>query len=416
MINFFNYLLVSNIFTGAFFVPTKYFQFYLGYVFMLVFLIYVTLGLKKLRLHKGFLLILTGFFAVSAIHVCLGNNSPAQLIKQMLGFILNGVVYFNLIKINEEKIERLFDAYLRLAVIVALIGLFQEFSYLVHFKEGYDFSLWNVNIRLERAPGHILRVTSLLQEPAHLGASLMPASFVAIHNFLKSDKKFLNPAEGTVIVVCALLTLSLVVYVGLVIACVLIILNNFQKRMVAICVVLLCLFAFASYRYLPGVKMRINDTLDVITAKKPLDLHKVNVSSYTFYTNGYVALKSFLKNPALGSGIGSHSVSHDRYIPKPKIYLDYDLYLCKDDAGSLFFRLISETGLAGLLLFIYFLIRHYVSRKLDGRAWLISNGILTLVFMNLIRNGNYFYCGFVFFMWLYYFSYKSSRPSNAIPA
>ncbi|MFH1395484.1 MAG: hypothetical protein ABIH09_04930, partial [Candidatus Omnitrophota bacterium] len=83
--------------------------------------------------------------------------------------------------------------------------------------------------------------------------------------------------------------------------------------------------------------------------------------------------------------------------------------LNRTDAASLFSRLISEMGLLGIALFFYFIVKFYVSKKMDEHYWMISNAILCLFIVNLLRQGNYFYSGFIFFVWAYYFTYRNMR-------
>ena len=82
------------------------------------------------------------------------------------------------------------------------------------------------------------------------------------------------------------------------------------------------------------------------------------------------------------------------------------MFLNVDDANSLFLRLLSETGLFGIIVFFYFLFKSHLLKKRDKSKylWIISNAILALFLIKLIRSGHYFVNGFFFFFWLYYFS------------
>ena len=41
--------------------------------------------------------------------------------------------------------------------------------------------------------------------------------------------------------------------------------------------------------------------------------------------------------------------------------------------------------------------------------WIISGAILTMIVVNLLRQGHYFLNGFPFFIWLYYFNYVNAQ-------
>lgn len=54
--------------------------------------------------------------------------------------------------------------------------------------------------------------------------------------------------------------------------------------------------------------------------------------------------------------------------------------------------------------------KFHVLKKNDrnGYLWLMSNAILTMFLIRLLRCGHYFKGGFFFFFWLYYFAGRSN--------
>jgi hypothetical protein len=157
--------------------------------------------------------------------------------------------------------------------------------------------------------------------------------------------------------------------------------------------------------------MRVDQTIGVINGNIPLEA--ANSSTFSLCSNGLIALKSFMNNPFFGGGLGSHSLSFDKYFPVIVKDLGISPRLNRDDANSLFFRLISETGLLGIFLFFYFLFRFYISKRRDENYWVISNAIVCLFILNILRQGNYFYNGFMFFVWTYYFTSKNAAELSA---
>jgi hypothetical protein len=69
-------------------------------------------------------------------------------------------------------------------------------------------------------------------------------------------------------------------------------------------------------------------------------------------------------------------------------------------------RLISETGLFGVGIFLFVIIKGYVRRdpEYETYHWLVSNSILIMILLNLFRQGHYFLNGFPFFVILYYYN------------
>ena len=81
------------------------------------------------------------------------------------------------------------------------------------------------------------------------------------------------------------------------------------------------------------------------------------------------------------------------------------------DAHSMFLRLLSETGLYGVLFMLIFLIRSWVrrNRAADEEMWLISNALLVIILLYLSRQGHYFLNGFPFFLWMFYYVSRENK-------
>ncbi len=130
-------------------------------------------------------------------------------------------------------------------------------------------------------------------------------------------------------------------------------------------------------------------------------------SSVILYNNFYIAKENFKRNFLFGTGLGSHPVAVEKYSLTKDVQTK-GFTLNTKDANSMFNRLLSETGLFGLLLFSYVLIKFFVPKRresVDDYFWLISSACLVIIFVNLLRQGHYFLNGFPFYMWLYIRSY-----------
>jgi len=92
----------------------------------------------------------------------------------------------------------------------------------------------------------------------------------------------------------------------------------------------------------------------------------------------------------------------------------YGFALNTQDANSMFLRLISETGLFGTSIFIFFLFYCFVKKRneIDDEVWLISGSLFVLIILNLFRQGHFFYSGFPFYFWLYYFNWKNNNQGK----
>jgi hypothetical protein len=135
-------------------------------------------------------------------------------------------------------------------------------------------------------------------------------------------------------------------------------------------------------------------------------LSKIHGSSFVLYNNYNVATENFKNNPLFGSGLGSHEFAFEKYNLN---YLLGDIYKFNTaDANSMLLRVISETGLMGVIFVFLFVFKFYISKNLaseeDESYWVISNAILVLIIIQLVRQGNYTFSGFFLYCWMYYYN------------
>ena len=369
--------------------------------------------LKGVYFNKTFLFLFGTIIVFSLYNVYIGKDTSVLLTKQIIGIFSTSLIFYLLIKINKYNINKLFRIYLNLAVLVGLIGLFQELSYLIGFEKGYDFGYIFPAWTLYLSKTGLLKINSIMPEPSVFCYVMMPAFFVSVSSFSKKNFKFLEKWKSLVIISSVFLSFSLVGYIGIVFSLTLLICNYGKIRHLVIGTAFILILIFFAYNKISDLKMRVDDSINVITKKTSLEA--TNLSTFALFSNGLVAYKSFKDNPVFGSGLGSHEISYHKYIGK---IVDVDkviMFLNVQDANSLFLRLLSETGLFGILCFFWFIFKFHVLKKNDrsGYLWLISNAILAMFVIRLLRSGHYFNGGFFFFFWLYYFAGRSNALAKA---
>jgi len=415
MIKLFNYLLILNIFAGGFVLFFSPFEFYLGYIFIISFLLYYFIHFPKIRVKYRHSVIIPVILILSSLaNVFLGNDTIFLLMKQVFGILITGIAYYLLVKINDYKIDSLFRIYLRIALIVAAIGIFQELSFLFGFKIGYDYGWFIQKWSSIPATGGMLRVNSIFAEPTHLATSMAPALFVSLTAIIKKNSFYLTRKAAIAIILCYILTFSAIAYLAILISVLLICLSA-KKSVWHLSLVTLVagILLFGAYRYMPEIRMRVDDTVGVATGS--MEVTRSHLTVYAYISNGYVALKSFMNSPLFGHGLGSHPVSYDKYInPGISTMFWQQGYtgVNKNDANSLLLRLISETGYFGLMVVLYFLFRFHLKLNLKENMPMLNNAVLILFIIQLLRQGHYFYNGLFFFVWMYYFSYKINNREN----
>jgi hypothetical protein len=146
-------------------------------------------------------------------------------------------------------------------------------------------------------------------------------------------------------------------------------------------------------------------------------LGKTHGSSFILYNNYRVAVSNMKSHFLFGTGLGSHPTAFEKYSIAKDIKV-YGFNLNSADANSMLLRLMSETGLFGVSIFLILIVKCYVKRQDNDPSyyWLISNSILVMILLNLFRQGHYFLNGFPFFVILYYYNWLAYKRSSLVPA
>lgn len=381
------------------------FEGYISYIVMLILfpIMFVRFGLPKLPLLIFLPLLISG-----VIYILAGDNDSGSFIKIFIGFFAAVLFYRYVLELYDFDVNKLFGWYIKGALVVSLIGIAQVFFYNVGFKPGYDFR-WVLNKWGVTQGGLGIRMNSVFSEPAYFAAVIAPAFFCAIHNLFWRSRFWMTKNQAIIIVVAYLLTFSSLGILGIFLAVLLLLLNYGFVRY-AIIFVPLTYFGFGFvYNNVDEFRERYDGTLEVFVDQNIKD-YSVHGSSFVLYNNFTVAFENFKRNPILGTGLGSQETAFDRYSLTRfanVVQIDFN----KSDANSMFLRLMSETGLYGIIFMVVFLFKHHISRTKSANDynWLISNGILMVVLLYLARQGHYFINGFPFFLWCYYYISKANK-------
>lgn len=397
-----NYVSVFIIFSGAFVIKGDPVDFYFYYI-LILFLLPLLAIISGFQFHKGFLATMSAFLLIGIVNVIFRNNSIALLLKQVIGISMIAVYFFYLLKANKFDYEKLFGIYMRMARFIAAFAILQVVAYLIGIRFLYDFS-WIIPEHRVDTTGGFIRVSSILMEPSHFVTSMAPAIYISMHNLYKRSSLFIGRWSSLMILVSVLLTLSLIGYLTLILSFIFLFKNPFSFKKIIITASLFIVSMIFLYNNVQQVTSRVDGLVDLFIKK---DIHRVNISAFTIFNNFTVASQNFIRHPLFGTGLGSHPYVFDTYAYKG-VYdtkrLDVANSLNKDDANSLFLRLVSETGLFGLALVFFFVNRFRVkSEHIHELGWVISTSILILILIKLIREGHYFNNGLPFFLWTYYY-------------
>ncbi|MEO8583056.1 MAG: O-antigen ligase family protein [Flavitalea sp.] len=257
-------------------------------------------------------------------------------------------------------------------------------------------------------------------EPFFLALALTPAIAYYMMSFKKTWKE--NKFRLTIIFLCYIVTYSSIAVTGFVLSVFFALyfndyFNIRKNRLVLapfliVPIVLIVNFAINNVQL---INARFTDTsaLFLSSELKTSEVGRANASTFALYSNYIIARDSFLKDPLFGSGLGSHPLIYKETFLKyfPSLYLDRYGSQNQQDANSKFLRLMSETGIIGLFLFLFIFFRFFASKKKMITNELkelgaINYSIFVYIFLCLIRNGNYINIGFFLFLFLYYLTWK----------
>lgn len=379
-----------------------------GYFHYIIFLLLFPVFLLKFGLPKKIIGSIFILFVVGVLEIFLGNNTWPLFLKIFLGFVLSVSFYGYVLDYFKFDTQKIFSFYIKGALIVSYIGFFQFVFFYLSFTPGYNYS-WLFNKWGLISGGFGIRVNSIFSEPAQCAIVLGPACFVAIYNLIPRNKKYLlTKFQSVLIILVTFLTTSSTGYIGLLFILLFLLYNYGKISYFFLGVPFIILVSFLLYNNVPDFKSRIDTSLG-LWVDGDFRIQNINSSSFIIYNNYHIAQENFLSNPFTGTGLGSHPIAFDKYSFTNRSDI-IDLQFNKADGNSLLIRLISETGILGVVFIFVFMRRFYVRRdpfNVDATFWIISNSVLIIIILYLLRQGNYFLNAFPLFMWIYYYARKN---------
>ncbi len=345
-------------------------------------------------------------------YVQIGQNESGQFLKIFVGFFLAVVFYHYVIEMFEGNVQKLFLYYMKGAVIVSAIGIIQVISYQVNFVPGYNYG-WLLNKWSVTQGGFGIRMNSIFSEPSYFAAVIAPAFFVAIYNISSNKKLFIDRKRSILVAIAYLLTFSSLGIFGVYLAILLLLLNlGFFRYAILFAPIFYYSFNY-SYENIPEFRERFDGTFEIFSTQDFRNT-EIHGSSFVLYNNYHVALENFKRNPIFGTGLGSHPTAFEKYsLTKLEGVIENDFN--KQDANSMALRLMSETGLYGLIFMLVFIVKCWIfkPRAAETEVWVMSNALILIILLYLFRQGHYFLNGFPFFLWLFYYTWKDNKAKKA---
>ncbi len=400
-----------SIFVNSYVFFKEPFEFYFGY---LIYIVLLPGFILRFGINRNLFFIFLILFVNGIINIFIGNDTPPQFFKVFIGLTLSYFFYYYVVLQFKYDIEQLFKWYLKGCYIVSLLGLFQFICFQIGFKNGYTF--FHIFNKWGLATGGLfgLRVNSIFCEPTHFGAVISSAFFVAVYNVITGKNFGLSRFQNIIIILVYLLSFSGLAQLGIFLTLFFLVLNFGFIRYIAFVIPLAIIIFNYMYTNLVDFRERLDGIISMFSGNE-FKLGETHGSSFVLYNNYTVALQNFYQSPVLGSGIGSHPIAFEKYSLARDV-LVAGINVNGADANSMLLRLLSETGIFGVGIFLVIIIKCYVKRDIVNQTnhWLISNALLIMILLNLFRQGHYFLNGFPFFLILYYFNSVSYQEKKEI--
>lgn len=387
------------------------------YVILVILFLIDVLNKKKIKINKIFLIIAIACGIQGLINVYLGNDTLWLVAKQLGVISVCFICYANIL--SGHNIKEIFMGYWWATFLMASWGIIELITGIISPNYyPFNFIIYN-STYLQPIIWRIHRLSCLVVEPSFLAYYFGPAICVYLFSlFLPGtvDKDLFKGkhVQNIIIIIVYLLTFSSTAYFGLGIMCVLIILKTkgIWKKVILFGSTILLFVGM--YLGVSEFRIRVDDTVGAFF--KPEMVKRVNASSYTLYSCNKIGQMTLSYTHGVGSGLGSYEIMYDKFVDD---LLENDILtikmskesdwptvrgLCRMDGNSMFNRIMTELGVVGIVLVVYYLIKFYVKGQNKYAAY--SCGIVAMFMMLLLRMGNYVHAGTVMFYVYYVQIYK----------
>jgi len=344
------------------------------------------------------------------------NEGGQLVLKQIINISFSVFVFYYFIKLYDFDIVFLFQRYVTFSKGILVLGFFQVLIYSLDLL-GFSLSHYFLNVFFFlRGADITFRFQSIAQEPSYIAYTFSPIVFMAFYGLFTRRYVFINGFWSFLFIVAYLLTFSLTAYLGIIFM----LLIFYYRRLTisklvfsAVFLAMVALFSFLSYRNIPLIKIRVDETIKGLSENivENGTFRQFNFSTYAILTNLYVVGEGLKEDPIAGYGLGTYELLYDRHLPSA---LKNYAIINNKEANSMFLRILGELGIVGLLVFICFVIFNRMRfHKLMGyeaeALWIINTGVFIMIILFMIRNGNYTFHGRLFFLLSYYYSYQLSK-------
>lgn len=415
---------------GLFFILTDNFlkielksvDFRAQYIFYFIFIVYYILVRRVIVVNLRYVIYIFVIACVLAIASELNASGVLFFVKQFLLISFNLLFAYLLINAYNFDFIKLFKDYIDLIFLAALVGVIQAFSLASNFLYGADYSY--LGFEMGNFGLGYTRIQSWFEEPSVMALAFLPAVFICLARVFKLTD-FVTIQKSLFIIVVFLLTQSSIGLLGFMISIFMIVVGKYSffrnPHLVLFGFGLLILIGVSLYS-IRLVKIRVDDTRTLFFDPfvSTGDINKTNLSTYAVYSNYKVAMSAFHDHPLFGTGLGTHELNYEKYINSaipPNVFRS-EFQLNRKDANSLLLRCVSEMGLFGLFLLVWFIFSNRKKLNLQSQNrnevlyWIFNSAVLVQIIARLGRQGHYTMLGFMLIILIYFFTRRVSKVNT----
>lgn len=373
--------------------------FCLNYIeLILIFLALLFIRKKECKVEQAPLWIL-GLFTLLSLEATWSLDFPIDsMIKQVIVLFLFILGYGLFFSVNKSRLPELFHKYLLVSIVAAALGGIQYIIYRTFYFNIFYF-LYSFEDTLAHSTS-TFRVTSFVGEPGYLASLLLPALV-----FLMSDgEKRIVTWLGIILLVGVIIFTDS--SIGLLGIFIIVTIQFLKVNSIGILITRFIMFAIVAGIVLffsvgdmfqnSGGIQKIYATASFFFEDSINEIEIQNKTTYALLSNLWVARHE--PRRLFGVGLGNHRYAYEACYQSN--FIDWGQN--KEDAYSLLIRIYSETGLLGMFILFLFL------KKINFKnRYAIAASFVIIAY--LLRGGNYFLYGTIFF---FYFAYYASTQKN----
>ncbi|GGW57111.1 O-antigen ligase [Winogradskyella epiphytica] len=358
----FSFFLIYTVFKGRVFIPLKSTEYSLFLLFVFVLSLSTLLKMPT---------IVDNYFK--------HTSGVERFIRQLISLAISGFLFFIVfVNVGRDLGVLVFFKKIRRTFLISFIIVFScgileyliityNANFLVPLIKVYDY-LPFVEIKLDY---RLLRVSSLTYEPPALGTYIITISGFMFSYILTSSKKYTRFLPFIFVVLLALISKSRTALVVILIQCLVGVFFAFKTypkfrilfiKAVVLSFVLVLVTMFLFWKPISNVVSKKIDSLNI--TKVEYSSKDNSVSNKSRLGIQVAMFEAFKQHPIVGTGWGQQSYVSRHYYPKWALKNNYEFKASFQNENvksfppgfNLYLRIMTETGIIGIIVFISFLI------------------------------------------------------------